>query len=374
MRNVNQQSRDHSFLARYGSIIAKGGIAAIPSALYRYQGELQLKPQIVWFISAILTHKWDAEMPSPSLRKMATDTGVSRQQLHNYKTELETDGWLAVINRDNTMGGKDSNYYDFTVLFAKLEELLVRDATKRQGVQIEAEEGEFNSATPHVNPSLHAHVNPIFPTHDNPSLHAHVNAGLPLIESVLKEAEREEIKYSNIRMHSRAKFNVDNSESQTPVPHPTASVNADGESPHTLSRTPLRPEDDATRIGQDTIRHFGMEGLGDILKRGKGRPSKQYDEERAMILAFIGDFAREFADGAQLKSSVTRAFNIYKESRLSPALFQDRMYQARTKTKERRAAIKGSRMAYFFACLETEAGLREVGGATSSGEQGVLNR
>jgi len=369
MRNVNQQPRDHSFLARYGSIIAKGGIAAIPSALYRYQGELKLKPQIVWFISAILTHKWDADMPSPSLRKMAGDTGVSRQQLHNYKTELENEGWLAVINRDTYVGGKDSNYYDFTALFAKLEELLIRDAKQRQEGNGEAEIGEENTPTPYVNPSLHTHVNPIFHTPDNPSLHGYVNAGLPLIESVLEEADKE-INISNIRRRSHADFSVDNSETQSLTPSRTGSSEQGSAAPKT-SDTISVGEDDT---GSATVKQWGMEAIGEILKKKKGRPTKQEGEERAMILAFISDFAREFEDQAQLKSSVSRAFNIYRESGLSPVIFQDRMYQARIRTKERRAAIKGSRMAYFFACLEQEAGLREAPEHSGRGAAHMPNR
>ncbi len=356
MRNVNQQPRDHSFLARYGSIIAKGGIAAIPSALYRYQGELKLKPQIVWFISAILTHKWDSDMPSPSLRKMAGDTGVSRQQLHNYKTELETEGWLVVINRDTYVGGKDSNYYDFTALFAKLEELLIRDAKQRQEGNGEAEIGEENTLVPYVNPSLHTHVNPVFHTPDNPSLHGYVNAGLPLIESVLEEADKE-INISNIRKRSHADFSVDNSETQSLPPPRTGSAERGSTAPKTSDTTSVGEDD----IGSATVKHWGMEAIGEILKKKKGRPTKQESEEREMIMAFIRDFAREFHDQAQLKSSVSRAFNIYKESGLSPVIFQDRMYQARLMTKDyqSRSRIKGSVMAYYFSVLEDQAGLKD---------------
>lgn len=356
MRNVNAQPRDHSFLARYGSIIAKGGIAAIPSALYRYQGELTLKPQIVWFISAILTHKWDADMPSPSLRKMAGDTGVSRQQLHNYKTELETAGWLVVINRDTYVGGKDSNYYDFTALFAKLEELLIRDAKQRQEGNGEAETGEENTLTPYVNPSLHTHVNPIFHTPDNPSLHTHVNAGLPLIESVLEEADKE-INISNIRKRSHADFSVGNSTTQPAKTHRNGSVEEGSQIPTTTTTTSVGLAD----LDKMPIKKWGMEAIGEILKKKKGRPTKQEGEEREMIMAFIRDFAREFHDQAQLKSSVSRAFNIYKESGLSPVIFQDRMYQARLVTKDyqSRSRIKGSVMAYYFSVLEDQAGLKD---------------
>ena len=69
--------KDRSFVARYGATILRGGIAAIPSALYRYQAELRLQPQLVWFVSAILAHKWDADMPDPSLKRLAVEALVS---------------------------------------------------------------------------------------------------------------------------------------------------------------------------------------------------------------------------------------------------------------------------------------------------------
>jgi hypothetical protein len=133
MPESSNSHRDTSFLARYGSTILRGGIATIPSALYRYQGELKLSSQLVWFISAILAHKWDADLPHPSLKKMAEQSGVSEQQLHNYKRQLIEKGWLRIINRHNALGGQETNFYDFSFLFGRLEELLQRDSLIAQG-------------------------------------------------------------------------------------------------------------------------------------------------------------------------------------------------------------------------------------------------
>src|SRR5215211_2194502 len=119
--------RNRRFLARYGATILRGGIAAIPSALYRYQGELGLKPQHVWFISAILAHKWDEDMPKPSLKQLAPRSGVSERHLHNLKDEIVALGYLDVVNRHNSRGGQQANYYDFSGLFGALEERLRRD-------------------------------------------------------------------------------------------------------------------------------------------------------------------------------------------------------------------------------------------------------
>ena len=127
--------RNRQFLARYGATILRGGIAAIPAALYRYQGELGLKPQQVWFISAILAHKWDEDMPKPSLKKMAPRAGVSERHLHNLTDEIVALGYLDVVNRHNPRGGQQANYYDFSGLFGALEELLRRDKPPSDGDQ-----------------------------------------------------------------------------------------------------------------------------------------------------------------------------------------------------------------------------------------------
>src|SRR5438874_1821729 len=161
---------DRSFLARYGATILRGGIAAIPAALYRYQRELGLSLHQVWFISSILSHKWDADLPHPSLKRMAEDTGVPRQKLHIYQKELVAAGWLSVIDRQNELGGKDTNLFDFSALFGRLEELLDRDKNL-DSRQFRAAEGEGSApnpptsssgvTSPYVIPVGHTHVTPV---------------------------------------------------------------------------------------------------------------------------------------------------------------------------------------------------------------------
>ncbi len=59
---------DTSWAARYGGLILRDGIAAVPTALYYYQGALALSAQEVWFTSYILAHKWDSDLPYPTSR------------------------------------------------------------------------------------------------------------------------------------------------------------------------------------------------------------------------------------------------------------------------------------------------------------------
>src|SRR6476661_642656 len=120
--------KSYTFLARYGSTILRGGIAAIPTALFTYQALLDLSPQEVWFISYILAHKWDEDLPYPSLRKMAERTGLSVRQLHRIKDAIVEKGYLLLVPRHRAEdGGQDSNAYDFGGLFGRIEELLRAD-------------------------------------------------------------------------------------------------------------------------------------------------------------------------------------------------------------------------------------------------------
>src|SRR6476620_2498368 len=89
-----RQSRGgSSFAARFGRVILQHGIAAIPSALYHYQGKLQLSAQQVWFVSYVLSHKWDEDLPYPSLKKMAKCTVLSLSQLQRIKNTLCEGGY-----------------------------------------------------------------------------------------------------------------------------------------------------------------------------------------------------------------------------------------------------------------------------------------
>src|SRR4029079_9729555 len=85
--------------AQYGALILRDGIAAIPSALFHHQGALDLAAQEVWFVSYILAHKWDAALPYPSLKKMATQSGVDRKWLKELRARLVAKELLRVEER-----------------------------------------------------------------------------------------------------------------------------------------------------------------------------------------------------------------------------------------------------------------------------------
>src|SRR3954462_1261598 len=72
---------DSRWAARYGQAILRGGIAAVPRALFYHQAVLGLSAQEVWFVAAILARKWDADLPHPSLKELARQAGLSVQWL-----------------------------------------------------------------------------------------------------------------------------------------------------------------------------------------------------------------------------------------------------------------------------------------------------
>lgn len=116
-----------SFAARFGRVILADGIAAIPSALYHYQGKMKLKIQHVWFVSYILSHKWDEDLPYPSLKKMNRSTNLDLRYLQRIRGELCAAGYLEVGIRHREGRGQDTNTYDFSGLFDRLEKLILSD-------------------------------------------------------------------------------------------------------------------------------------------------------------------------------------------------------------------------------------------------------
>ena len=83
--------------------------------------------------------------------------------------------------------------------------------------------------------------------------------------------------------------------------------------------------------------------------------------EQDLIARYVEDFSRELRDRAPLKSSVTRAINIYAGSDLDLDTFLDLLQSARAATQKNSAGIRAesadgsgrkSKMAYLFAVLE----------------------
>jgi hypothetical protein len=85
------------------------------------------------------------------------------------------------------------------------------------------------------------------------------------------------------------------------------------------------------------------------------------------IQGYIRDAACKLHDEAPLKSSTTRAYNLFLRSGIQLNTFFDTLYDAEQETMRRSATIKKltkqgfkNRMAYFFAIVEDKLGLRQT--------------
>ena len=103
-----------SFQARFGSLV-HSGITAIPNALYDHQATLGLSFHQVGLIGAILRYRWDGRLPYPSLRKLASTSGISHRSMQLSCRQLQQQGLLLIRSRGGAPGqAQQTNTYDFS--------------------------------------------------------------------------------------------------------------------------------------------------------------------------------------------------------------------------------------------------------------------
>ena len=161
----------------------------------------------------------------------------------------------------------------------------------------------------------------------------------PTQDTDRKTEGKTDIDHSNIRKSTRSiNKNVDN-----PVSQP---INLMAQNGH-------------ADAGSSVKEWRGMEGVGEVIKRKRGRPRKYSDEVSQTILNYVTDFSREFADQATVSQSAARFINDYhKWGRGDMDAFIGILYQARSITKSQ-GGIRGSKFAYFCSVVEDLLGLRE---------------
>jgi hypothetical protein len=123
--------------------------------------------------------------------------------------------------------------------------------------------------------------------------------------------------------------------------------------------TAAPPEDpDTPRLGITVVRGGAPKPMGELLNRYRQRLTIEERDETAAITATITAFAPEFGDKAPVKSSVTRTYNLYKQSQLPLSAFIAELYGVRSSVRDiaKSRNIK-NRMSYFFGLLEDRLGL-----------------
>jgi hypothetical protein len=123
---------------------------------------------------------------------------------------------------------------------------------------------------------------------------------------------------------------------------------------------------------QETVRQKTVEQETDRnFEASNDQPPKiEFDEDRAALFQYVQDFAREFGDEANIRSSLTRTVNLYRRSGAEFEEFVNVLYAARARTKEWTATItkasesgrngegKKNKMPYFFGIVEDMLGLK----------------
>jgi Helix-turn-helix domain len=301
-------------------------------------GFVQLPKQILYarnisrdakmLYAILLGYAWEKDQCFPGYKRLCEDMQASENFVRKCMRELEA----AQLLKQKRRGLGKTNIYTLTDL---------------RTARLERGERRHNSRTsPHevLEPSPDEVLEP-HPTHDKVET-VEIQTEGSICNSNIRKADKEENDYVNRQNTEQGSEDVVNAEGRNGkvVQASNTANHRTVETTETQKNSARAPRNSATN-----------------------RPSPQpvYDENRELLLAYIRDFAKEFRDTAKLRSSVSRAYNLYKQSGLSIDPFITIMYEARLCTKERTGSIKQldetglkSRMAYFFAVLEDRLGLR----------------
>jgi hypothetical protein len=357
-----------SFIARYGRVIARKGIAALPRALFAHQATLGLTPQQVWFVAYILGRRWTTQLPHPSLRRMAQRTGYSERQIHNIKDELVSRGYLRLVHRQGRGGGQDTNGYDFSGLLDAMTAELA-----------------------------HTAVIPLAPDYSHPE----PLPATPVIPAGPRRGRRaskkavQQLSVGEVQLNSGGEVQdssggswqpsrVQNSAEDTLQNNSGDQVqrNSDTQVQNATEGSVQVPSVGAAPFAGVLAIRFRGEGATQFRGEGATRfrqkesdqvePNQEDDSNRRVtpheqtnatdaptyspyIAGLVIDFSRELGDGFHGPANVTQALRLWQTSNLPEARFVDKLYEARVILREYQGKQGPGRidnkMAYFFAVL-----------------------
>ena len=346
---------DPSFAARYGRVIMRQGVAAVPRAVFTHQSELGLTPQQVWFITYIFSFRWTTALPYPSLVKMAEHTGYSRSQIHVIKAELESRGYLRTINRSGPEGGQDTNAYDFTGLLEAIRSILAPGGADGAPNNQEASEEDPGGTIEQSAESV-------------PSRARRRGRRAP----VDQQGESQPLATTE-REYTRGKSSVAGSNAERTGDSHTESTG--GSNRYRTGGGDSLIDGVVTQSGQGMVPAGGHESESfnkEQFKRNdssrlspvKQKKSTDSHERGASssyplarsssqdyspyVASVISDFSAEFGDEAHVVSNVTQALRIWSGSGLADMEFVERLYECRRGTRRTQTRNK---MAFFFAAL-----------------------
>lgn len=341
--------RDMSFMARFGRVIARYGVAAIPQALFTYQAALGLSPQQVWFIAYIFSYQWRKAFPYPSIVKMAARTGYSTVQLHEIKASLVKAGYLDIVSRSTQSGGRDSNAYDFSKLFDAIRAQLQceRDQAK---ISIERDLQPQESLPPLPRPSRRRGRTAARSKNErNPELTLQGDAdllgqgALELIEGgdpqLISEGDSQFIEEddpklrADIKRTSLMSVSFSLQERVTPNLHNIESI-----------------QKEKKRRKRYDSNHISQEDISGMSETGNTPPSYS-----PYIASVITDFSSDLNDPEHVISNVTQALRLWKISALEETKFTELLYEAKRRTRQYQGkqglGTINNKMSYFYMVL-----------------------
>ncbi len=321
-RNSDNTGSIYQIAVRFGDDILQAGFTAIPNLVLNRYSALGITPGEMMFIIHVWQYWWTEKDPYPSLKTISSKMSVSRRQVSNYTQSLKSKGYLLVHERLDPEFGQVTSEYDF----APLIRAITGDA-----------EGVKDLSSPPMNDISRGGMKSI--------------SRAPLKDSSTEEDEAQE----NSDKKTQKNKSLESSKIR-------------------MVETKMRDEENGqAEQTVDRRESSQTESVGAILQRRRGRPPKTAysDPDRQVILDYVSDFAREFADRAPLSSSTTRAYNLYQLSGVELSTFIGAMQQARSIVKERTGSIRSlsddpqrpssvkAKMGYWFSVLEDLLGLKD---------------
>lgn len=353
---------DPSFVARYGRVISKYGVAAVPRALFTHQKALGLSPQQVWFVCYIFSFQWDTALPYPSLRKMAERTGYSRQQLINIKATLVEAGYLRLVHRYNE-NGQDTNAYDFSGLLEAIRKQLQPGLISEGDI---AQTGEAEKQEPGLEEELVAQR-----------------------QAKGRQRQTRRSRFSEPEVTPSGAITTEQSQGARPLPHARKGIEQDftggveqgltGRIEQGFTRGVEQglagPVSRSSKVPANDDLPRGQKGVLPEVETSKEEPeqeddSNQHHPERKFVMsdiradqqsyspyiaAIASDFSRELGDSIHEASNMKQALNLWRDSGLSEAQFVSLMQEARKLTRRYQSRptwdALHNKMAYFFTAL-----------------------
>jgi hypothetical protein len=369
VRSPGEERPDHSFVARFGSVIVSRGVAAVPQALFTFQGALALTPQQVWFILYILSVPWSPPYPYPSLLKMAERTGYSKMQLHEIKNSLVAAGHLRLVRRTKEDGGQDSNGYDFAPLFD-----LLRRRLQGEPIGNDANEGSTDNTQDEAQP------NPTVETRSRPARQGRAGAQKRLEKArtgnIGSQTQNEAVIELTREGTNRFTGGAVNKHTQVGDTELTGmAVNKlTGEAVSELTEAVRRttttrlpaglPGRRSGSVHESEASHIEKEQKkNDSNQRAQVQKSYEESDETEesklrfspYIAAIITDFSDELGDVEHTISNVTQVLRMYKTAGLDESSFADLLFEARKLVRAYQGkqgfGTINNKMAYFFRVL-----------------------